>query len=100
MTTGTDTALRAAGLKDLQAQYEKLRQNHIDGVGGLAMSVFLREGMCGWIRVWMHHGLDAVIRRTSQKASSKMHINDETGEDMGQLVGLIASITLEKLKGV
>lgn len=92
----TDFALGAAALKDLQPQYETLRQNHFDGVGGLAMSVFLREGMCGWIRAWMAHAPDAESKRASKRDPN---INDEPGKDHGELVGLIAAMTLAKLKG-
>ena len=44
-----DVELDAGSFKDFQTRYETLRQNHLDGVGGWAMSIFLREGMCGWI---------------------------------------------------
>lgn len=89
-----------ACFKDFQARYETLRQNHLDGLGGRAMSVFLREGMCGWIRVWMnHHDPIGGSKRKSEKDLSRMPIDEETGKDMGELVGLIASMTLEKLKG-
>lgn len=92
-------ALNAAGLKELQTRYEMLRQNHLDGVFSIAMSVFLREGMCGWIRVWKNHNPEVGSKRTSDKDPSKKKINDETGNDMGEFVELIASMTLQKLKG-
>lgn len=99
MTAVEDLSLDAVGFKDFQARYETLRQNHLDGVGGRAMSVFLREGMCGWIRVWMDHDPIGGSKRKSEKYLSRMPIDKETGKDMRKLVGLIASMTLEKLKG-
>lgn len=100
MMTGRGLVLGRGGLKDLEARYETLRQNHLDGVGGWAMSVFVREGMCGWIRAWMDHDPDAGSKRASKKDLSQKDVNEETGKDMGDLVGLIASMMLAKLKGV
>jgi hypothetical protein len=62
-----DVELDAGGFKDFQTRYETLRQNHLDGVGGWAMSIFLREGMCGWILAWKHSDLDAGGKKAPKK---------------------------------
>jgi hypothetical protein len=63
------------------------------------MSVFLREGMCGWIRAWIHPGPDYGDRKAPKKNPALMDVSAETDNDSQALVGLIASMTLSKLKG-
>jgi len=94
-----DVKLGSGGFKDFQTYYETLRQNHLNGVGGWAMSIFLRKGMCGWIRAWIHSDLDAGDKKIPRKSSSQMDFSGEAGNDRGMLVGLIASMALSKLKG-
>jgi hypothetical protein len=93
-----DVELDAGSFKDFQTRYETLRQNHLDGVGGWAMSIFLREGMCGWILAWKHSDLDAGGKKAPRKNQAQMDVNGEAGNDRGALVGLIASMALSKLK--
>lgn len=81
---------------DLQSAYEKLRQNHRDGVHGFGMGVFLREGMCGWVMAGADHVCDFNDKKLSEKDLQQMSTNHENGDE---LVTLIASIMLTELKG-
>lgn len=94
-----DRQMDACGYKDFQTHYETLRQNHLDGVGGWAMSVFLTQGMCGWISAWMLPDPNCGGGKEPKKNPAHMKANSEAGNDRATLVGLIASMTLSKLKG-
>ena len=99
-----DLNLSAAGFSDLQVRYEQLRQQRLDGVGTLAMNVFVQKGMCGWIHAWTD-------RIPAADGESGFHIEKLPGKDpwqmdnlanggkaMGELVGLIASMAITKIK--
>ena len=51
------------------------------------MSIFLREGMCGWIRAWMHSDLDAGDKKIPRKSSSQMDFSGEAGSDREDACG-------------
>jgi len=87
---------------DLQLRYEQLRQKRLDAAGGWAMNVLVQEGMCAWIHAWTHP-IAAAEREGEfhcESPSGKDPSNDKAGRAVGELVGLIASMALTKMKGV
>lgn len=81
---------------DLQSAYEKLRQNHRDGIHGSGMGVFLQQGMCGWILAETDNEYDFNDKKLSKKDLQQTSGNYDKGDD---LVTLIASIILTESKG-
>jgi hypothetical protein len=97
--------LPAAGFSNLQFRYEQLRQQRLDGFFTRAMNVFVQKGMCAWIHTWADHvpaadgeskfNLESLLEKDPRQTGRL----GNGGNAMGELVGLIASMALTKIKG-
>jgi hypothetical protein len=103
----TDLNLSASSFSHLPVRYEQLRQQRLDGVFTRAINVFVQKGMCGWIHAWTDRipAADGESGFYSENPLKKdpwhMHrlANGDGDKAVGELVELIASMALTKIKG-